>query len=245
MKEAPKFRSGCGQCGRAASQATTRASWSVAVCLAANSRLAHEESRHDADACERRHDGVTRRPAVALRDPERAGAARDQRGPIAELIGGDHRALLVERRGLDAPGVDRDVLGRGAEGEEQRTERDLRDSARRLAAREVQQREADADLGKQHPAATLSEPGVQQRQLQAVYDRRPQEFQRVDEADPGKHADGRPFDALLPQPGRQGLEHQVERQACGEAEKEHRQYRPLPVDQERLLPAAPLLAQSS
>jgi hypothetical protein len=92
---------------------------------------------------------------------------------------------------------------------------------RRVAHRDEQEPGDDAALREQHPAAALPERAADERQPQPIDDGRPQELERVREADPGEHADGRPVDAALAQPRRQGAEHQHERQAGREPEREH------------------------
>ena len=185
------------------------------------------------------HRRVRGRPAAVRRDPQRARARHHERDAVAELVGRGHRALHERRRGLDAPRVHGDVLGRGAEGDEQRERRDGAEVSHRVHVRHVGEADRDARLRDQHPAAATAEQATEDRQLQPVHHRRPEDLDRVDDADPGQHADRRPLDARLAQPRRERREDQHERQARGEPEEQHREHAGIAVRADGGEPAAP------
>ena len=115
-----------GQCALRSSQSMTRCSCASDCCATRDSRLAHQQRRHDADARPAPPSPRSRRPAVALPRSTARPRRHHDRDAVAELVGGRHRALHRLRRGLDAPGVDRDVLRRRAERDEQREPGDRR-----------------------------------------------------------------------------------------------------------------------
>ena len=86
-------------------------------------RLGNQQCGHDADTRQHRHGGVTHVPAELFRDLQRPGTAGDECEPEADLVGAQHGPLGLDRRGLDAPGIQSDVLGRRAEGDKERAHR--------------------------------------------------------------------------------------------------------------------------
>ena len=202
-------------------------------------RLADRERRHDADAHQHGHRRVRHSPASIGRDPQRARARDHQCDSIAELVGRRHGALHQRRSGLDAPRVHGNVLRRGAEGDQQRQRRDNAEVPGRVHVRHVGQPDCDTHLRDQHPAAASAQQPAEDRQFQPVHDRRPEELHRINDADPGKHADRGPLDARLAQPRRERGEHQHERQTRREPEEQHREHARIAVSADGSEPAAP------
>ena len=80
---------------------------------------------------------------------------------------------------------------------------------------------AVGELRQHHPAAPAAEKARQQRDVVAIDHRRPQEFQRIGERHPAQHADLGARDSGLSKPGREGAEHEQERQSGGKAQRQH------------------------
>ena len=112
---------------------------------------------------------------------------RDQQGDaIAKLVGGREGAKLVSVFCfLDAPGIDRDVLCRRSEGDDQREGADCREASRSVWADRghCQQGDRDDDLDEDRPAAALAEL-AEDGQAHLVDHRRPEDLERVGKADP-------------------------------------------------------------
>ena len=93
-----------------------------------------------------------------------------------------------------------------------------RQSALRTDDRHGDQRRTDQKLGQQHPAAPPAEP-AEDRDVEPVHDRSPDEFEGIGQTDPGDEADGRQGHVALAQP-------ETERRACqqeGQARAETQQ----------------------
>ena len=114
MNHAPVARIQCGQCARVASQSTTRCSRCSDARAMARTGSCTSKVVTTPIAHERRHREVAGAEAGLAGDDQRARGRHHERRAIADLVGGRHRALLVRGRGLDAPGIDGDVL-RGRE----------------------------------------------------------------------------------------------------------------------------------
>jgi hypothetical protein len=121
---------------------------------------------------------------------------------------------------------------------EERAEHDCSEIGRRIGVGEIQQPERDTDLRNQHPAASPAKNPIQHRYRHAIDDGRPEHFDRVQDPDPSQHPDGRALDTSLPQPGRQGLEHEHEREPGREAQEQHRGDARLAVNQQCVQPAS-------
>ena len=78
----------------------------------------------------------------------------------------------------------------------------------------------DEHLRQQHPAAPASE-AAEERRVDPIDDRRPEELERVGEADPREEADRLERRALVAQPVAERVAGQQERQAGREAQREH------------------------
>ena len=206
----------------------------------------HEQRRQDADACERSHHQIARRPVVALRDTERTGSARDERRAIADLVGRRHRALEIDRNGLDSPGVDCDVLRRRAES---------RGTTRRRA---IWNTPVEGSLVARFAIPAAIPICANSIQLRL----RPSQPNRSGIRNRSTIGDHRnlieyvsPTQASIPivarsipscaKPGRERLEHQIERQARGEPEEQHRKHGALRIHAERLAPTALLGVHNS
>jgi hypothetical protein len=69
------------------------------------------------------HDQVHLPPGHVVGEAEREGAGEDQRDAVAQRVHRHQRALVGDRRDLDAVGVDRDVLRGAGEGDQQGEQR--------------------------------------------------------------------------------------------------------------------------
>ena len=172
--------------------------------------------------------------SIAAHEKQRAGG----RNQHADAIGGDVRrhagGLLVLRQALDAEGVDHDVLRRRGGGDQQRAERDQPRRSGRIAGAEEHDRRHQQDLREHQPAAAAAEPARQQRHVERVGQRRPQEFHGVGRADQREQADGAEVDAGFAHPHQQRRARQRQRQAGREAEEHHDQHARLEVDRQRV-----------
>ncbi len=180
-----------------------------------------QKAAADSDERQPRHREIGGAPAGEIGDVERAGPGAEHRQAIAELIRRRHHALALDRRGVDAPAVDGDVLARGGEGGQEREEDAPAEAFGRRAECEPGEPRGDARLRDQHPAAPAPEPGADQRRIIFVDDRRPGKLEGERERRIAHEPDRRAADPRLPQPDRLGREDQKERQPRGEAEREH------------------------
>ena len=105
-----------------------------------------------------------------------AGAGGQQCQPVAEYVARCHGALQATFDRFYPPGVDGNVLGGRAERDQQGKQRQLCQVAARVGECHAGQTGGDGDLGCQHPAATLAEYTGQQREWQAVNNRRPEDL---------------------------------------------------------------------
>src|SRR3569623_2516842 len=88
---------------------------------------------------------------------------------------------LVEA--LDAERVDHDILRCGRRSDHQRAERDNPGRGRRIVDAEEQSRGAQQQLRQDQPGAPPPEPAREDRHVERVADRRPQNLERVRRAD--------------------------------------------------------------
>ena len=95
-------------------------------------------------------------------------------------------------------------------------------------ARQQQQRGGQGQLRQHQPAA----PPAEQRQVEAVHQRRPQELEGVGQADQAEEADRRHVQAFHAEPGLHRLAGQRQRQAGSEAQHQHHG-QPAPAGQTR------------
>ena len=176
--------------------------------------LGHERRRH-ADKHERRHGGIAVGPDQSPVDAEifeisDEGDGARRRHQHADAIGGDEighaGGLRIGRQIFDAEGVDDDVLRCRGCGHEQCCERDHQRRPHRILEAEEQDRRDEQKLGENEPAAAMAERLAQDRHLEGVDDRRPQEFDGVGDADQREQPDGLEVDAdiLHPQEQRRG-----------------------------------------
>ncbi len=126
-------------------------------------RLLGEERRPHPDRHYQTEEAVGHRPADRGGQEQDQGLGAEQSRPIPEGIGGGQQAEFVRVVGdLDAPGVDHNVLGGGAEGGQagQPEEPHPRLRADQGHADEAG---ADADLGQDHPAPPSPQPAGDRR----------------------------------------------------------------------------------
>ena len=88
------------------------------------------------------------------------------------------------------------------------------------ANRKPDQTGRDDQLSEQHPPATTAQ-AAEQRRIEAIDDRRPEELERIGQADPGQKADRLKRGALVAKPVTEGAAGQHEGQARGEPQHEH------------------------
>ena len=146
------------------------AEWSRAPARAVSVEPRRQQAAADSDDRQARHGEIGGAPTDEIGDVERAGAGAQHRQPIAELIDRRHHALPLGRRGVDAPAVDRRVLGRGGEGGEE-GEGDV--PGQRLggiAEGEAGEAQRDADLGERASSraggrASAPKPGGSKRSM--------------------------------------------------------------------------------
>jgi hypothetical protein len=137
---------------------------------------------------------------------------------------------------FDAKRVDHDVLGRGHRRHQQRAERHEQRRARRIGQRQQQDRDDQQQLREHQPAAPAAERSREERHMQRIDQRRPQEFQRVGRADQREQADGPEIDAGFAHPHQQRRPRQRQRQPGGKAEQHHNQHPPLQIHRKAIAP---------
>ena len=172
---------------------------------------------------EQRHQPVDLGPgpaaALARIDPDEGDAARDDhRQPVAEDVERRAEAALGCCQQVGPVGVDDDVLRCRQPGDEAGEQRERGERGRRRRRRHPEQRAGERELGEDEPAAPASEP----RRLEPVHQRRPEELERVRQADQAQEADRREVDAVGGQPCLHRLAGERERQPRCEAEDRDR-----------------------
>ncbi len=161
-------------------------------------RFRHEQGGHDADADESGHRRVARVPSRVGRYGERTGAACDERYPIADLVGRQQRPLRLHGAGFDAPCIQSDVLRSCTKSDKQRAKGHVSHPGGRIAQAEFEQSRGETDLRQQHPAAPAAQETVEERRRHAIDHGRPEELDRVENADPREHPDRRALHSHLP-----------------------------------------------
>ena len=132
-----------------------------------------DEAGGDSDQRQGRHREIGDPPARPVGEIERAGAGADHREPIAEAVDRRHHPLAFGRGGVDAPAVDRHVLGRrgesGGEGEGRRSMPAFA-PARRRRARSARPRRRAARAASRPAAARASRarPGTSKRSMKGA-----------------------------------------------------------------------------
>ncbi len=168
-------------------------------------RLGREQGCDRAQCHQHRHANVRHRPSDTCRRGDDQGVGDEQGDAVTNLRRRGHQPHFVSvGRRLDAPGVDRDVLRGRGEGRQQCEGADGREPARRPHSGHAQQPDGDQNLAQQHPAATPAE-AAQQRDVDAVHQRRPVHFEGIGKADPGDKPDGNQARAVVPQPVAEGV----------------------------------------
>ena len=165
---------------------------------------------------------------------QRAGGGDQHADAIGGDIGGHAGGLLVFRQAFDAEGVDHDVLRRRGGGDQKRAEGDQAGRRRRIAGAEEHDRRHQQNLREHQPAAAAAEPARQQRHVERVGERRPQEFHGVGRADQREQADGAEIDAGFAHPHQERRARQRQRQPGREAEEHDDQHARLEVDRQRV-----------
>ncbi|MEY9678256.1 hypothetical protein ABIE93_008190 [Bradyrhizobium elkanii] len=185
------------------------------------------------------HPGRRTREASGLKaadDEQRAGGRDQHADAIGRDIGRHAGGLLAFRQAFDAEGIDHDVLRRRCGCDQQRGERREPRRARRIGHRQHQDRRDQQQLREQQPAAAAAEHLREQRHVQRVDQRRPEELQRVRRADQRQQPDGAEIDPGLLHPDLQRRARQRQRQPRGEAEQQHDQHPRLQVHGKTVAP---------
>ena len=161
------------------------------------------------------------RPAERIREEEPARAGDEHADP--EALDEDRRArpVLAFVQDLDAVGVQHDILTGGGKGDHAGEQRDDAEVGHRVGEPERDNRRHAGEMGRQHPAPPPAEAAGQPGQPEPVDARRPEEFQPVDGRDKGEQADAGPVYPGLGEARAQHLHGQHQRQAAGEAERQH------------------------
>ena len=167
---------------------------------------------------------------------QHAGGRDQQADPVGGDVGGHAGGLLALGQALDAKRIDHDVLGRGHRRDQQRAERDEQRRACRIGQREQQDRADQQQLREHQPAAAAAESAREDRHMQRIDQRRPDEFQRVGRADQRKQPDGAEIDAGFAHPDQQRRSRQRQRQPGRKAEHQHDQHARLQINGPRLAP---------
>ena len=175
----------------------------------------------ESDAHQRRHGQIGAAPAHELGDVERARAGADQRQAIAEL----QAAAIMPWRSVEVASMRQPSMTTSCVADAKAT---------RSADAMVRPRLVAGSLSAipTSPTAVAScastiQPRRRPRRrasnghVVAIDDGRPQEFQRVGERHPAQHADLGARDSGLSKPGREGAEHEKERQSGGKAQRQH------------------------
>ncbi len=161
-------------------------------------RFTDNQCGGDANTHECGHNEIGRWPGPGLGDIKGAGTGYQQGDPVTEYIGRCHGALHVLFHGFNAIGIDADVLGRGAKGDQQGKNGQPGQFNMRVGQCHTGQAEHDGDLCGQHPATSFPQPRGQSGEWQPVDHRCPEELDGVGDAYPAEEADGRAGDANVP-----------------------------------------------
>ena len=115
-------------------------------------------------------------------------------------------------------GVDHNVLGCRNKGQEHRPLCEKQRLPTRREAGHGKQSQGQPRLRQDQPTASATEP----RRLETIHQRRPQELERIGDADQPEKPDGGEVNAIDSQPGLQGLAGQGQRQARSKPQEQHR-----------------------
>ena len=177
------------------------------------------DTDHQSD--QHRHQHIDQAPAHPRGQHQRERAADDRGDAIAELVNRREQLdwrLLVGN--IDPPRIDRNVLGGGGEARDNRENCKPADVLCRVGQRE-RDKGGDHHRLAQHDPAFAATETVEQRDFEAVDQRRPEEFEGISQPDPRQDADRREVDLLLAEPGVEGADEERIGQARREAEAEH------------------------
>ena len=182
--------------------------------------LADDQRRGDADQTQHRHRDrraarrQTRRCRARLRRPRgwRCDSPTGRSRPLRP-VGDSSVASMRNASSAMSCVADEKATSSGEDHEPPQV--DLR-----VVVRHREQARHDPDLRQQHPRAPPAEPAREERERHAIDDRRPDELDRVGDADPAHEADRGQADAGLAQPRRQRREDQQEGQPGREAQEQ-------------------------
>ena len=207
-------------------------------------RFPHEQEAHvaqDDDHPEHQEGGLP----VVLDPCALECRGRLQRDRPAELVsrppphhrGGRprrHRLALRLADLLDPKGIDRDVLGRGRDGDDEADGDHPRQVGRRVDGAPQDQGGQDHRLQRDDPGAAVSDPVRQPGHPDPIDKGRPQKVEGVDAEDEAGPADGAAAEAVLLQPEAEAAADQHPREAADDPEQEDAGHPPLEVEGQRL-----------
>jgi hypothetical protein len=186
-----------------------------------------------ADPHQGRHHGIGEFPAEGLGQKQRHGTRHDHGEAIAPLIRGRHGPVTTLVHGLDAPGVDHDVLTRTCETHQRCQRTDLPQLQLRIGAGNRPEAQHHDELGQQHPGTARAQQRFEHGQAHTVNHGRPDKLQRVAERGQGEDGNGLQREPGLAQPDGERVEDEQERQAGGKAQQQHDQHPALAIDRQR------------
>ncbi len=192
-----------------------------------------EQGGEPAQRHQRGHHGEACLPAEARSQIQRAGAGRDQAEAIADLGHRGAGALFGRVQQFDAIGVDDDILAGRQEGHDHGPEGSAVQIDGRIAGAEPKQCADQPELDQRQPGAAPAEQPAQQRDRQPVDQRRPEEFERVGQADQAEQPDIGEAEMRLGQPDLERAARQQERQPAGKPHQQHDQDARLQIDSQR------------
>ncbi len=130
-----------------------------------------------------RHEGghaeIGGAPSEGVGEVERPGASDEIADAPADLRPGGHESLPLFGRDRDAPTVDHDILRRAGDTEREAEANRPCKPVGRIAKGDARQRQHDANLRDDDPAAPPSQETAEYRRVIAVEEGRPQEFELV------------------------------------------------------------------
>ena len=174
------------------------------------------------------------------RQAQHTGAGADHGYTVAGLVVGGQHGLPLHRGRFDAERIERNILrGRGKGHQQRQLGQRFHASLGRVVEGHADQAAHDGELGHQQPAAAPAQPARQQRNRQPVHQRRPDPLEAIGQCHPAQEADGGTVDTGLAQTEAQRAQHQQQRQASREAQRQHAQAGRFEIDTQGLRPAQP------
>jgi len=173
-------------------------------------RLRGNEGRDQTQREQARHGGKSAVPAECAGEAKHPGAADQKCGAVAPNVGRKRRpAQVIGRKGLDAPGIDDNVLARREKGDANGggDQQDWRETG--VGPGKGKTGQDKGKLDDHQPAP----PAPENRRAKLVECRRPEELERVGKSDTGSEAEGLQGGPALREPLPEGQRCQGERKA--------------------------------